>query len=178
MRLSSNTSGHRRRDDGFCLDGLGGLTLTGQVTPDQSFKALTAAPGLEVKLWAAEPDVINPSVIAVDALTRTGPTAVRAAAVRALGMLNAPDAEARARALMLSDAANDVRSEALRLMVRSAEGLNALSDLEEKGQFPLELKALARTLVSGRGGRGFVFAGRGAPAAAGRAAAAILIRLL
>ena len=38
----------------------------GQVNPDASLKALTAAPGLEVKLFASEPDVINPTVIAVD----------------------------------------------------------------------------------------------------------------
>src|SRR5688572_30926726 len=40
--------------------------MSGQVSPDASFKTLTAAPGLEVKLWGSEPDVVNPSVIAVD----------------------------------------------------------------------------------------------------------------
>ncbi|MGH9370089.1 MAG: DUF7133 domain-containing protein, partial [Vicinamibacterales bacterium] len=43
-----------------------GTVLTGQVSPDASFNALTAAPGLEVRLFASETNVINPTVIAVD----------------------------------------------------------------------------------------------------------------
>ena len=110
-----------------------------------------------------------------DALARSGPVSVRAAAVRGMGAMTVPEVDARLRAIFLSDAPNDVRAEALRLIVRTAEGTNMVSDLEEKGQFPMELKALARTLVHaprGRGGRGG--GGRGAtpdPAAVAAAAA-------
>ncbi|HZB26264.1 MAG TPA: PVC-type heme-binding CxxCH protein, partial [Vicinamibacterales bacterium] len=104
-----------------------------------------------------------------DALTRDGPVAVRAAAVRALGTLSIPpqDLEARGRDIFLSTAPNDVRAEALRLLMRTAGGVRTISDLEEQGKFPGELKTLARTLVNGRGGRGF--GGRGfAPGGRGR----------
>jgi putative membrane-bound dehydrogenase-like protein len=99
---------------------------------------------------------------ALEALTATGPAPVRAAAVRALGTMSLPaaDLETRARTIFLSDAPNDVRAEALRLLVRSAGGLTTVADLEEQGRFPVGLKALARALVNGRGGRGFNF-GRG-----------------
>jgi putative membrane-bound dehydrogenase-like protein len=100
-----------------------------------------------------------------DALTRTGPTAVRAAAVRAIGSLSLPaaDLERRARTIFISDAPNDVRAEALRLMIRTPGGLDTISELEERGKFPFELKALARSLVHGRGGRPFPPGGRGGP---------------
>ncbi|MGH9369958.1 MAG: hypothetical protein ACRD15_00335, partial [Vicinamibacterales bacterium] len=103
------------------------------------------------------------SVADFEALAKNGPVAVRAAAVRALGDLSIPrqQLETKARALFLSDAPNDVRAEALRLMMRTAGGIITVADLEEKGQFPTELRALARTLVTGRGGRGFGRGGRG-----------------
>ena len=62
---------------------------------------------------------------------------------------------------MLSDAPNEVRSEAIRLMTGSVAGLNAVLDLAEKGTLPVELRTLASNLTNnaspppaaGRGGR-------------------------
>jgi len=112
----------------------------------------------------------NAPVEVFEELSRKGPVAVRAAAVRAMGVMSYADLETRARSIFLGDAPNDVRAEALRLLVRSPGGLDTIVDLEEKGQFPIELKALARTLVNGRGGRGFFGrGGRGAQFGRGRA---------
>jgi putative heme-binding domain-containing protein len=112
-----------------------------------------------------------------DALVRTGPVAVRAAAVRSLGTAGLPpsDLESRAREIFLSAAPNDVRAEALRLLMRTPGGIDTIADLEEKGQFPNELKALARTLVNGRGGRGFGGRGSGGRGAAPDPSAAAMM---
>src|SRR5437870_10648060 len=49
---------------------LAGRKMLSQQTPDQTTKGLKAADGLEVTLWASEPDVINPTNIDVDARGR------------------------------------------------------------------------------------------------------------
>jgi hypothetical protein len=46
------------------------LALLAQQTPPQTVKGLTAAPGLEVKLWASEPDLVNPTNIDIDSRGR------------------------------------------------------------------------------------------------------------
>lgn len=94
------------------------------------------------------------------ALAESGPTPVRVAAVRAVAALG-PGAEAWAQKIVLSDAPNEVRSEALRLLSGSVAGLNATLDLAEKGTLPFELRTLASSLTNnaspppaaGRGGR-------------------------
>ena len=43
-----------------------GAVLRGQQTPDQTLAQLKPAPGLEVKLWASEPMVTNPTDMTVD----------------------------------------------------------------------------------------------------------------
>src|SRR5258705_6686191 len=48
---------------------LAGSLLAQQAAP-QTVKGLTAAPGLEVKLWAAEPSLLNPTNIDIDARGR------------------------------------------------------------------------------------------------------------
>jgi putative membrane-bound dehydrogenase-like protein len=96
-----------------------------------------------------------------DALSKSGSVVLRSAAVRAIGTLNPPDLEARAQTILLSDAPNEVRAEALRILVRSVAGLNTLSDLEEKGQIRPELKSLARGLISSSSGGGRGGSGRG-----------------
>src|SRR5438874_6526941 len=45
-------------------------SLLGQQTATQTVKGLTTAPGLEVKLWAAEPSLLNPTNIDIDARGR------------------------------------------------------------------------------------------------------------
>ena len=119
---------------------------------------------------------LSPGVDSVpdfEALTTGGPMPVRAAAVRALGRITMPaaDLEHRSRAIFTSDSPNDVRAEALRLLMRTPGGVNTIADLEEKGQFPIALKALARTLVNGRGIGGRGFGGRGGPGGRGGAGA-------
>src|SRR6266446_1398862 len=45
-------------------------SLLSQQTAPQTVKGLTAAPGLEVKLWAAEPSLVNPTNIDIDSRGR------------------------------------------------------------------------------------------------------------
>src|SRR5215212_6277903 len=49
---------------------LAGRCLLSQQTALQTVKGLTAAPGLEIKLWAAEPDLLNPTNIDIDSRGR------------------------------------------------------------------------------------------------------------
>src|SRR3954466_12121113 len=43
-----------------------GVVVQGQQAPEQTLAGLKPAPGLEVKLWAAEPMVSNPTDLTVD----------------------------------------------------------------------------------------------------------------
>ncbi|HTM52107.1 MAG TPA: PVC-type heme-binding CxxCH protein [Bryobacteraceae bacterium] len=45
-------------------------SLLAEQTATQTVKGMTAAPGLEVKLWAAEPDLLNPTNIDIDSRGR------------------------------------------------------------------------------------------------------------
>lgn len=103
-----------------------------------------------------------------------GPLPVRVAAVRAVTNLAQPDVQAWGQRVVLSDAPNEVRTEALRLLASNVGGLNAILDLAEKGSLPPELMSLARNLTNnampstgrGRGGAGnpvAMRAGRGVP---------------
>jgi putative heme-binding domain-containing protein len=82
------------------------------------------------------------------ALAETGPAPVRVAAVRAVATLAQPGTEPWAQKIVLGDAPNEVRVEALRLLSRSLDGLTAILDLAEKGAIPPELRTLARTLTN------------------------------
>ena len=81
------------------------------------------------------------------ALAERAPATVRVAALRAIGNLGPPDVEWTQK-IVLSDAANEVRTEAMRLLGRSVAGLNAILDLAEKGSLPSELQTLARNLTN------------------------------
>jgi putative membrane-bound dehydrogenase-like protein len=114
----------------------------------------------------------------LEALSTAGPVPVRVSAVRAIGLIAPPDVETRAKAILLGDAPNDVRAEAVRILARSAAGLTIVADLEQAGEFPSELRSLATSLVNGPAGRGggpgrggFGRGGRGGLAGAGRGAA-------
>lgn len=112
------------------------------------------------------------------ALGESGPTPVRVAAVRGVGALPDPD-HAWASSILTSDAPNEVRVEALRVMAASPAGLSALLDLAEKNELPAEFRSLASNLTNsagrgrgaarGRGGFASVLA-RGAGPNAGRGA--------
>jgi putative membrane-bound dehydrogenase-like protein len=81
-------------------------------------------------------------------LAGDGPTPVRVAAVHAVGGLGVPNLESWAQAIVLSDAPNEVRTEALRMMGGSVAGLNAIVDLAEQKKVPPELMTLARNLTN------------------------------
>ena len=65
---------------------------------------------------------------------------MRVAAIRAIGGLAQPGVEPWAQQLLLSDAPNEVRVQALRLLGMSVPGLNAILDLAEAGRIPTELR--------------------------------------
>lgn len=94
----------------------------------------------------------------VKAVAANGEVVERVAAVRAVNVLGQPDVQVWAQEILLSDAPNEVRVEALRVMTSSVAGLNALLDLGESGKLPPELRTLASSLTNnanpGRGGRG------------------------
>jgi putative heme-binding domain-containing protein len=99
----------------------------------------------------------------LDALAASGPPAVRTAAVHALGLIAPPDIEAKARAVVLSDAPNEARAEAVRILSRTATGLDTLVELDTAALFPAELKRLAASLVRGPVRRAFGRPGGAAP---------------
>jgi putative membrane-bound dehydrogenase-like protein len=95
-------------------------------------------------------------------LAASGPVPVRVAAIRAIANIAPDGADAWARPIVMSDAPNEVRVEALRAMARSMDGLTAILDMAEKGQLPAELRSLASNLTNNAGsGRGFGGGGRG-----------------
>jgi putative membrane-bound dehydrogenase-like protein len=112
------------------------------------------------------------------ALGQQAPLPVRIAAVRANAALAPAETVSWAQAMLLSDAPNEVRVEALRLMGASPDGVKALLDLAERQQLPGEFRSLASTLASnggrggarGRGGFAGVLSGRAAGAGPGPAA--------
>jgi putative heme-binding domain-containing protein len=65
-----------------------------------------------------------------------------------VGALGQPASEAWAQKIVLGDAPNEVRAEALRLLAKSLSGLTTILDLAEKGSLPAELTTLARTLTN------------------------------
>jgi putative heme-binding domain-containing protein len=82
------------------------------------------------------------------ALAGNGPVPVRVAAVRAVSNLGHPSLVTWAQDIVLGDAPNEVRTEALRAMARSLPGLAAILDLAEQSRMPPELQSLARTLTN------------------------------
>ncbi|MFN7922901.1 MAG: PVC-type heme-binding CxxCH protein [Bryobacteraceae bacterium] len=81
-------------------------------------------------------------------LSQNGPLPIRLAAVRAIGSAQPPDLEARFRRLILSKEPNELRSEALRSLVRSTAGANLVLDLEQKQELPAELRNLASSQIA------------------------------
>jgi putative membrane-bound dehydrogenase-like protein len=84
----------------------------------------------------------------LEALAGDGPTPVRVAAVHAVGGLGVPNLEGWAQTIVLSNAPNEVRTEALRMLGGSVAGLNAIVDLAEQKKIPPELMSLARNLTN------------------------------
>jgi putative heme-binding domain-containing protein len=126
-------------------------------------KSSAAAPELRAAALSSVARTRNPQYRSeIENLAASGPVPVRVAAVRALGIMALENVEAWAETVIFSDAPNEVRSEALRVLARSPKGLTMILDRAEKGAWPPELKVLATGLVNGTaGGRGFG-GGRGA----------------
>ena len=80
-------------------------------------------------------------------MSENGDTALRQAAVRGLGAARPGDLDDRMAALILSDGPNEVRSEALRVLGRTAPGMNRILDLEATQELPAELRSLATSMA-------------------------------
>jgi len=130
------------------------IALASSASADEATRA-AAVDALGTMRYADDPVGARHAVPLLERLSQNGPIAVRAAAVRALGFVSSGDLEGRMRGILLSDAPNAVRSEALRVMARSARGIDLLVDFEKAGKFPPELRNLATTLINAPG-RGFV----------------------
>jgi putative membrane-bound dehydrogenase-like protein len=81
-------------------------------------------------------------------MAERGSTPVRIAAIRALGAARPDGVEARMRRIVLSTAPNEVRSEALRVMLRSDRGAQMVLLLEQEEKLPVELRNLAASLIA------------------------------
>jgi len=130
----------------------------------------TAAPevrsaALEVVGRARQPE----HVAELENLAGSGPTTLRVSAVRALGSVGGPEIQQWASGVIVGNAPNEVRFEALRVLARSPEGLTRIMDLAEKEQLSPELRSFASSIFNGnaafRGGGGVsgFASGRGSP---------------
>jgi len=152
------------------------VLATGDTTfvPDLVAVARSAAAGDEARAAAIEAVATTGDAQYLPdfrALAADAPTLVRVSAVRAAASLPQDDLEAWAQDLLLGDAPNEVRVEALQALGRSVEGLDAILDLAEAGQLPSELTGVAASLTNGigRGGRFGGGRGRGFARAGGAA---------
>jgi putative membrane-bound dehydrogenase-like protein len=125
-------------DDPQYLVDLVTLAKSGSAAPEARAAALDAIAAKRDAQYLAD----------FQALAGDGPVTVRVAAVRAISNLGQPDVEPWARTVVVSDAPNEVRAEALRLLAKSITGLTAILDLADKGSIPSELQTLARTLTN------------------------------
>jgi putative heme-binding domain-containing protein len=135
-------------------------------TPALQAQALELAgdledPSLGADLLAVAKSEANPEAVrvqAVAALGRTkneayvadlepmvqrGDVKLRVSAVRAIGNLKAKNLEAQMKQLLLSQAPNEVRTEAVRILGRADSGCAILLELEQAGQLPAELRNVA-----------------------------------
>jgi putative heme-binding domain-containing protein len=83
----------------------------------------------------------------LDKLAQNGPLALRVVAVRAMGYAKPRGLESKFKTIVLSDAPNEIRAEAVRVLGRSDQGCNLLLDLEQAGELPSELRNVA-TIVT------------------------------
>ncbi len=123
-----------------------------QFTPELMALAQSPAASEEVRAAALDAAAIaqNPALLPeFERLWKGGPPAVQRSAVHALSLLQLPDLEARAETILLSDAGNGARAEALRILARTPQGLAIMTALQQRGAFPPELKSLATSLVHG-----------------------------
>ena len=79
----------------------------------------------------------------LEPMVQSGDVKLRVAAVRAIGSLKAKNLESQMRKLLLTQAPNEVRTEAVRILGRADSGCAILLDLEQAGQRPSELRNVA-----------------------------------
>ena len=79
----------------------------------------------------------------LEQMVQSGEIGLRVMAVRGLGDLKPKTLESQMRKLVLSQAPNEVRSEAVRVLGRSDTGCKLLLDLEQSGELPSELRNVA-----------------------------------
>ena len=84
----------------------------------------------------------------LQAIAEQGPARVRVSAIRALQATAQPGLESWAQRVVVSDAPNEVRAEALRLLGGTLPGLTTILDLAEQGKIPAEFKMLASNLTN------------------------------
>lgn len=89
---------------------------------------------------------------AVDGVLRRriaeGPVPLRIAAIEGLAALTPDDMEATLRETVLSDAPNEIRSAALRVLGRRPAGQQMILDMEESLELPAEMRAQASSIVN------------------------------
>jgi putative heme-binding domain-containing protein len=81
-------------------------------------------------------------------LLSTAPLSLRVVSVRAIAYARPPGLANRLKRVVVSQAPNEVRTEAIKLLAQNDAGIDALLDLEQSGQFPPELRKVANTVVS------------------------------
>ena len=119
------------------------------------------APTLGPDLLAAAKSEASPEamrILAIAALGRTkdeayladlepmvqnGDVKLRVAAVRSIGSLKPKNLEPQMKKLLMSQAPNEVRTEAVRILGRADSGCAVLLDLEQAGTLPSELRNVA-----------------------------------
>lgn len=118
-------------------------------------------PSLGADLLALARSEANPEAVRVQAITALGRTKneaylsdlepmvqsgdvkLRVATVRAIGSLKPKNLEPQMKKLLLSQAPNEVRTEAVRILGRTDSGCAVLLDLEQSGELPSELRNVA-----------------------------------
>ena len=84
----------------------------------------------------------------LEPMVQNGDVKLRVAAVRAIGSLKPKNLEPQLKKLLMSQAPNEVRTEAVRLLGRGDSGCTILLDLEQSGQLPSELRNVASAVTN------------------------------
>jgi putative membrane-bound dehydrogenase-like protein len=84
----------------------------------------------------------------LEPMVQSGDVKLRVAAVRAIGSLKAKNLEPQMKKLLLSQAPNEVRTEAVRILGRADSGCSILLELEQAGQLPSELRNVASSVTN------------------------------
>jgi putative membrane-bound dehydrogenase-like protein len=84
----------------------------------------------------------------LEKLSASGPVAVRAMAIRSMGVIQAKGLEGKLKPLILSKEPNEIRTEAVKVLGHSPEGCTLLLDLEQAGELPSELRNVATAVTN------------------------------